>query len=77
MERNEDDRPAHVDINVSTGAMTHIPVTDAEWDEIDARSAASASEELARQAQDQALSQAIADHPDPVVQALAKRAGVV
>jgi len=75
--RNEDDRPVHLDVNLDTGAVTHVPVTDAEWLEIEARGAAAVAEETARQRQDEQLRQAVADHPDPVVQALAKRAGVV
>jgi len=77
MVRNEDDRPVHLDVNLDTGAVTHTPVTDAEWLEIEARGAAAVAEEMARHRQDEQLRQAVADHPDPVVQALAKRAGVV
>lgn len=77
MKRNEDDRPVHVEINVSTGVVSHTPVTDQEWDEIEARGAALVEAEQRQQAEDEALRQAVAEHPDPVVQALARRAGVV
>lgn len=77
MSRNEDDRPVHVVHDVSNGATTVTAITDEEWDEIDARTAANEEAERQRLAQDEQLRQQVAAHPDPVVQALARRAGVV
>lgn len=74
--RDEEDRPVHVDYNVGTGVSTVTAVTDAEWDEIEARAEWARAEQSEREEQDQRLRQQVAAHPDPVVQALARRAGL-
>lgn len=76
MDRNEEDRPVHRVVHVPTGAVTDTPVTDAEWDEIEARAAAAAKAEKQLLAADAALREAVAAHPDPIVQALAARVGL-
>ena len=72
----EEDRPAHLEINVATGAQTWTPVTDAEWDEIRQRELDAATEDARRAREATELAQAAAEHPDPLVRALADRAGL-
>ena len=74
--RNEDDRPVHVVHDLSTGATTVTAISDAEWDEIDQRTAQAVAAEQQRLAEEQQLREAVDAHPDPVVQALARRAGL-
>jgi hypothetical protein len=77
MAETEQERPVHVDINVSTGAVTHTAVTDEEWDELRRREQEAVAAEAQQAADDDALRAAVAAHPDPVVQALAKKAGLL
>lgn len=76
MDRDENDRPVHRTVHVPTGSVTDEAVTDQEWDEIEARTAQAEQAEQTRLAQDAVLQQAVDAHPDPVVQALARRAGL-
>lgn len=77
MSRNEEDRPVHVDFNVSTGVQTETPITDAEWDEMERREAEAIAAESASEKEGVDLQAAAQSHPDPVVQALAKKAGLL
>lgn len=72
----EEDRPVHVEINVSTGAITHTPITDEEWDAMRLAEAEAVRAEEQSAESDRVLREAVAVHPDPVVQALAQRVGL-
>lgn len=73
---DEQDRPVHVEINCTTGAVTHTPVTDMEWQEMQDAEQQALDDHAERQQQDQELRAAVQGHSDPVVQALAKRLGL-
>lgn len=72
----QDERPVHHAYDCSTGETTVTPFTDGEWAEHRKTAATEAASMAALQAEDEALRTAVAAHPDPVVQALAKRAGL-
>ncbi len=77
MARDETDRPVHLEHNLTTGATTYTPISDAEWDEMEQREAeavAAAAEAEKEAAEIRAAAEA---HPDPLVQALAKKAGLL
>lgn len=76
MARNEEQRPVHRNVDVLTGEVTETPISDEDWDAMDSREAADAERRAAQQAEDEALRAAVAAHADPVVQALARRAGL-
>jgi len=76
-QRDEGQRPVHLTVDVGQGVVMEMSATDAEWDEIDARTAAAAAAQTARQAEDEQLRAAAAAHPDPIVQVLAKRVGIL
>lgn len=73
----DEERPVHTEVNVETGETTHTPITDEEWADLKQREAAAIAATKQQEQEDQALREAVAAHPDPVVQALAKRAGLV
>jgi len=77
MARNEEDRPVHLVIDVSKNTSTEVPVTDEEWDELERAGQENLAAQQAAAADDDALRAAVQGHPDPVVQALARRAGLV
>lgn len=72
----QDERPVHVDIHVPTGAVTHTPITDEEWDAMRAATEQAWAAERREFDKTAELRAAVAAHPDPVVQALAARAGL-
>lgn len=76
MTQDQDERPVHVNIDCTTGAVTHTALTDQEIADMKLRDDAAATEYDRRMADEQQLRDSVADHPDPVVQALAKRAGL-
>lgn len=73
---DDEERPVHLIIDVSTGAETYVPVTDAEWDQMRQRQADAATEEARKATEAASLAQQAAEHPDPLVRALADRAGL-
>lgn len=73
---DEQDRPVHLEIDCTTGAVTHTPLTDLEWQEMQDREQQAVDDYTERQRQDLELRTAIQAHPDPVVQELAKRLGL-
>lgn len=77
MARNEADRPVHLEHNVSTGATTVVPITDQEWDEMERREAEALAEAAEAEKQATELRAAAESHSDPLVQALAKKAGLL
>jgi hypothetical protein len=77
MTRNEEDRPVHLDHNVTTGATTYTPITDTEWDEMEQRERDAIAANLAAEQEAALLAAAAQAHPDPLVQALAKKAGLL
>jgi len=74
--RSEEDRPVHLVIDVSKGTRTEIPITDREWDEIEQRGRNQMDREAAEAAEAAATAAAVAAHPDPLVQLLARKAGL-
>lgn len=75
--RDESQRPVQRVVDRVAGTVVDTPVTDAEWDELDAHVASAAAAAESQAAADASLRAAVAAHPDPVVQALAQRAGLV
>lgn len=75
--RSEEDRPVHLDHNVTTGATTVTPITDAEWDAMEQREAEAIAATAAAEQELAELKAAAAAHTDPLVQALAKKAGLL
>ena len=75
--RSEEDRPVHLDHNVTTGATTMTPITDAEWDAMEQRERDAIAENAAAEQEAVELRAAAAAHTDPLVQALAKKAGLL
>lgn len=80
----EEERPKHYVYDHETGEEVATPVSDEEWDEIkrkqveaDAEWAAARAKEEADAAQAEADRQTLLNHPDPAIQALARRAGIV
>lgn len=53
-QRNEQDRPVHLVINLAEGTETYVPLSDAEWDEYEQRGLDSQQAERERLAQEQA-----------------------
>jgi len=74
---SEQDRPVHHEFNCATGATTVTELTDGELEGMRRRDQAEAQRKADEEAREQVLRDAVAAHPDPVVQALAKRAGLV
>lgn len=66
-------RPVHTVVDCRTGAAVHAPLSDAEVAEQQVRMRQAADDEAARVAADAQLRAQVAEHPDPVVQALAAR----
>lgn len=77
MAETVEERPVHSEFNVATGEETHTPITDQEWADMRQREQDAIAAEKVRVAEEEALRTAVAAHPDPVVQALAKRAGLL
>lgn len=73
----DEERPVHTEVNVTTGETTHTPISDEEWADLKQREADAIAAAEKQEQEDQALRAAVAAHPDPVVQALAKRAGLI
>jgi hypothetical protein len=72
-----EERPVHTVVDCSTGETTHTPLTDGQWSEHRRRAAEHAAAQKAQAAADAELAQTAAAHPDPLVQALARRAGIL
>lgn len=72
-----DERPAHYHYNAETGENERIEVSDEEWEKIKRGEEENDARIKAEQEQEEALREAVKNHPDPVVQALAKKAGIV
>lgn len=78
-----EERPVHVVVDCrgslkeSDWAITETPLTDAEWAEHKQRSAEHAAGLEAAAAERAQLAALAAAHPDPLVQALARLAGVL
>lgn len=68
--------PHHVVFDCATGATTHTVLIEKELNDMRARQAEHDQRRADEAAEEQALRDAVAAHPDPVVQALAKRAGL-
>lgn len=66
----------HVTVDCRSGEVTYTPLTQQELEEQKAAIAAAEAEQQAAQAEAEQLRAAVAAHPDPVVQALVKRAGL-
>lgn len=77
MARSEEDRPVHLDHNVATGATTMTPITDEEWDAMEQREADALADAAAAEQQAAELRAAAESHPDALVQALARKAGLL
>jgi hypothetical protein len=72
-----EERPVHTVVNCETFEVTHTPMTDQEW-ELHKAQSAKHDQDLARQQQDDRDFQAaVAVHPDPLVQEIAKRVGLL
>lgn len=71
-----DQRPVHLEVNCSTGAVTRVPLTDDEWNRHKIDETEAVETEKARLAADEQLRAAVAAHADPVVRELAKRLGL-
>jgi hypothetical protein len=76
MQRDEGDRPSHLTVDVRQDVVMEMPLTDAEWDAIEAKSAAVVAEAQRREADDERLRAAVAAHPDALVRELAGRLGL-
>lgn len=73
----DEDRPVHVEFNIERGENAYTPVTDEEWQAMKDRETTAIADEKRRADEDEQLRQAVQSHPDPVVQTLAKRAGII
>lgn len=76
MQRDEGERPSHIIVDVGQAVVMEMPVTDAEWDAIDAQTEAAVEQHRSRAAEDERLRAAAAAHPDELVRELARRAGL-
>lgn len=72
-----EDRPVHLEINCATGAVTHTVLTDSEMIEYHRTLNNHLDQADRKAAEDASLAEAVSAHPDPVVQALARRAGIL
>ena len=72
-----EERPVHSELNLTTGEEIHTPVTDEEWADMKAREAQALLDEAEKAKEDAALREAVAAHPDPIVQELARRLGLM
>lgn len=72
-----EERPVHLEVNLETGAVTHTPITDQEWDEMRQREQDAIAASAAAEQETADLRVAAAAHPDPLVQALARKAGIL
>lgn len=70
-------RPMHVEYDCSAGTGKATHVSDEEWGEIKKREEEIAAAAVNRAKEDEELRQAVENHPDPVVQALAKKARII
>jgi len=77
MADEQNDRPTHIEIDCSTGAVTHTVLADQEIEDMRQAQVRADREHRARVDADAELARAAADHPDPLVKALAQRAGLL
>lgn len=75
--RDERLRPVHRDINLTTLEVTDTPVTDEEWDAIEARRIDVQTQRERKQREDEEFVRSVREHPDPVVQEIARRYGLL
>lgn len=78
---DEEERPVNVVVDCQGSldqkdwTVTETPLTDAEWAEHRQRSAAVMAEQAAEAAERAAINAQVDEHPDPLVQLLARKAG--
>lgn len=74
---SEEERPVHHVCNCATGETEITPYTDEEWEEHKQREIADKARIAKEAADEEALREAVQDHDDPVVKALAAKLGYV
>lgn len=72
----DEERPVHHTFDCSTGETTKVPVTDEELADMAERDKANTERLDQEKAEDEALRQAVMNHNDPVVKALAAKLGI-
>jgi hypothetical protein len=72
----EEERPKHYIYDCELGEEVAVPVSDEEWADIKRREAEETAQRQADAVKERELLDAIINHPDPVVQALARRVGM-
>lgn len=74
----EEQRPEHLVIDCSRSVEpVRIPLSDAEWEQQKADVRAAQEEIAAREQREADLRETVQNHSDPVVQELARRAGII
>lgn len=73
----EEEKPVHASYDISSGEYTEVEVSDEEHQAMKDREAANTVERLQREQEDAELRAAVENHTDPVVKALARRAGLI
>jgi hypothetical protein len=78
----EEERPVHLVVSCDPildeeARVQTIPVTDSEWAEMKAAAVLRDEDRAKEAAEEEVLRLAVQNHPDPVVQALGKKLGIV
>jgi hypothetical protein len=73
----DEERPVRLVVDCSTGESQYVPMDDSEWAARTREVRQAEADRTAREQRDAELLEAVQAHPDPVVQELARRAGLV
>jgi hypothetical protein len=71
-----EERPVHAEYNCTTGEYGEVPLSDEEWDAHKQRMADAAAQLVEQQEEEERIRGLVENHPDPLVQILAKKAGL-